>query len=43
MFEIVENSKILAFYEALGKPDYTVFTTVLTLVSLKCNRREKIY
>ena len=42
MSEIAENSKILAFYEALGKPN-TVFTSVLTLVNLKGNRREKIY
>ena len=42
MFEIAENSKILAFHKALGKPN-TVFTFVLTLVNLKGNRREKIY
>ena len=34
--------KILALYKALGKPN-TVFTSVLTLVSLKGNSREKIY
>ena len=33
--------KILAFCKALGKPD-TIFTSVLTLVSLIGNRREKI-
>ena len=32
--------KILAFYKLLGKPN-TVFTSVLTLISLKGNRREK--
>ena len=42
MFQIVENSKILAFYKALGKRN-TVFTFVLTLVSLKGNRVEKMY
>ena len=34
--------KILAFCKALGNPN-TIFTSVLTLVSLKGNRREKIY
>ena len=34
--------KILAFYKAFGNPS-TVFTSALTLVSLKDNRREKIY
>ena len=34
--------KILAFYKALGKPN-TIFTSVLTLISLKGSRREKIY
>ena len=34
--------KVLAFYKALDKSD-TVFTSVLTLVSLKGNRRQKIY
>ena len=34
--------KVLAFYKALGKPS-TVFTFVLTLISLKGNKREKIY
>ena len=34
--------KILAFYTELGKSN-TVFTSVLTLVSLKGNAREKIY
>ena len=33
--------KILAFCKALGKPN-TIFTSVLTLVSLNGNRREKI-
>ena len=46
-FEIVNvwdngNFKTLAFYKAFGKPN-TVFTSVLTLGSLKCNAREKIY
>ena len=46
-FEIVNvrdsgKSKFFAFYKALGKPN-TVFTPVLTLVSLQDNRREKIY
>ena len=41
MFEIVENPKLLAFYKALGKPN-AVFTSVLTLVSLKGDRRENI-
>ena len=40
-FEITENPKILAFYKALGKRN-TVFTSVLTFVSLKGNRREKM-
>ena len=34
--------KILAFYKVFGKPN-TVVTYLLTLVSLKGNRREKIY
>ena len=34
--------KIVDFYKALGKPN-TVFNYLLTLVSLKGNRREKIY
>ena len=34
--------KILAFYKALGKPN-TVFTSVLTLVTLKGDWKEKIY
>ena len=34
--------KILAFYKMFGKGD-TVFTSVLTLVSLKGNRRGKMY
>ena len=34
--------KILAFYKALVQPN-TVFISVLTLVILKGNRREKIY
>ena len=34
--------KILAFCKELTKPN-TVFTSVLTLVSLKGNIREKIY
>ena len=36
------NFKTLAFYKAFGKPN-TVFTSVLTLGSLKGNAREKIY
>ena len=32
----------VAFFKVLGKPN-TVFTSVLTLVSLKKSRREKIY
>ena len=34
--------KILAFYKALGKPN-TVFTSALTLVTLKGDWKEKIY
>ena len=34
--------KILAFYKALGKPN-TLFTSVLTLVTLKGDWKEKIY
>ena len=37
-----EKFKVLAFCKELTKPN-TVFTSVLTLVSLKGNRREKIY
>ena len=47
MFEIanVQDSnklKIHAFSKVLSNPNIA-FTSALTLVSLKCNRREKIY
>ena len=45
MFEIVnvrdcKKFKIFAFYKVLGKAN-TLFTSILTLVSLKANRTEK--
>ena len=43
MFTISKRKfKSLAFYKALGKLN-TVFTFAMTLLSLKGNRREKIY